>query len=139
MTPAAGADPPLRSVFRSPTFRIDGAEGTDAAGTWHRSGALAMLAVAAQAAGVEVSCEKRSNRSKFPIDGNDLAAGSYRAAAESGTRKATSCADTAIGDEVGFDSTAMPPMSPKARPRFPPASSSKDVSRATASTPVAPV
>lgn len=65
--------------------------------------ALSMLAVAAQAADVKVSCEKRSNRSKVSIDGNNLAAGSYRAVAQSGTRKATSDADTAIGDEVEFD------------------------------------
>jgi hypothetical protein len=65
--------------------------------------ALSLLAFAAQAADVKVSCEKRSNRSKVSIDGNNLAAGSYRAVAQSGTRKVTSAADTADGDEAEFD------------------------------------
>jgi hypothetical protein len=65
--------------------------------------ALSTIAFAAHAADVEVSCEKRSNRSKISIDGNNLASGSYRAVAKSGTRTATSDFATTVGDEVEFD------------------------------------
>lgn len=65
--------------------------------------ALSTFAFAAQAADVQVSCEKRSNRSKISIDGSNLASGSYRAVAKSGTRTATTNFDTAVGDEVEFD------------------------------------
>ena len=65
--------------------------------------ALSLLAFAAQAADVKVSCEKRSNRSKASVDGNNLASGSYRAVVKSGTKSATSGFDNAVGDEVEFD------------------------------------
>ena len=65
--------------------------------------ALSTFAFAAHAADVQVSCEKRSNRSKISIDGNNLASGSYRAVARSGTRTATSDFATTVGDEVEFD------------------------------------
>ena len=65
--------------------------------------ALSTFAFAAHAADVQVSCEKRSNRSKISIDGNNLASGSYRAVAKSGTRTATSDFATTAGDEVEFD------------------------------------
>lgn len=65
--------------------------------------ALSTFAFAAQAADVQVSCEKRSNRSKISIDGSNLASGSYRAVAKSGTRTATTNFDTTVGDEVEFD------------------------------------
>ena len=65
--------------------------------------ALSTIAFAAHAADVQVSCEKRSNRSKISIDGNNLASGSYRAVAKSGTRTATSDFATTVGDEVEFD------------------------------------
>ncbi len=64
---------------------------------------LSMLAFAAQAADVTVSCEKRSNRSKASVDGNNLATGSYRAILKSGTKTATSSFDNTVGDEVEFD------------------------------------
>lgn len=64
---------------------------------------LALAGAAAHAADVTVSCEKRSNRSKISIDGNNLAAGSYRAVARSGGKTATSGFETAIGDEAEFD------------------------------------
>jgi hypothetical protein len=65
--------------------------------------ALSMLAFAAQAADVQVKCEKRSSRSKVSVDGNNLAGGSYRAVVTSGSKTATSGFDTAVGDEVEFD------------------------------------
>jgi hypothetical protein len=65
--------------------------------------ALSMLAFAAQAADVKVSCEKRSSRSKASVDGSNLATGSYRAILKSGTKTATSGFDTTVGDEVEFD------------------------------------
>src|SRR3989442_1154424 len=40
--------------------------------------------VTADAASVRVRCEKRADRSKISVDGNDLAAGSYKARATSG-------------------------------------------------------
>ncbi len=65
--------------------------------------ALSMVAFAAQAADVKVSCEKRSSRSKASVDGSNLATGSYRAILKSGTKTATSGFDTTVGDEVEFD------------------------------------
>lgn len=65
--------------------------------------ALSLTAFAAQAADVTVKCEKRSSRSSVSGDGNNLATGSYRAMAQSGTATATSGFDTTVGDEVGFD------------------------------------
>jgi hypothetical protein len=65
--------------------------------------ALSLLAFAAQAADVKISCEKRSNRSKVSIDGNNLVAGAYRAVALSGAKKVTSTAAAADGDEAEFD------------------------------------
>jgi hypothetical protein len=65
--------------------------------------AFSTLAFAAHAADVQVSCEKRSNRSKISVDGDNLASGSYRAVAKSGTRTATSDFATTVGDEVEFD------------------------------------
>lgn len=70
--------------------------------------AFSTLAFAAHAADVQVSCEKRSNRSKISIDGNNLASGSYRAVAKSGTRTATSDFATTVGDEVEFDFDSRP-------------------------------
>jgi len=70
--------------------------------------ALSTIAFAAHAADVEVSCEKRSNRSKISIDGNNLASGSYRAVAKSGTRTATSDFATTVGDEAEFDFDSRP-------------------------------
>ena len=48
-------------------------------------------------------CEKRADRSKISVDGNDLAAGSYTATATSGTNSATAGPKVAVGDEAEFD------------------------------------
>lgn len=52
---------------------------------------------------VRVRCEVRSNRSRVSVDGNNLAAGSYRARAVSGSNVAEAPAAATIGDEVEFD------------------------------------
>lgn len=65
--------------------------------------ALTTLCFAASAADVSVSCEKRTSRSKVSVDGNNLAAGSYRAVIRSGTNAAASNFAAADGDEVQFD------------------------------------
>jgi hypothetical protein len=53
---------------------------------------------------IRVRCERRgTRRSKASIDGNNLAAGSYRARLTSGTNTATSGAKNTVGDEVEFD------------------------------------
>jgi hypothetical protein len=39
--------------------------------------ALALVSVAASAADVQVTCEKRSNRSRASVDGENLKRGSY--------------------------------------------------------------
>ena len=52
---------------------------------------------------VEVTCERRSNRSKVSVDGNNLAPGSYQAVATSGTNEAASGFASAVGDEAEFD------------------------------------
>ena len=59
--------------------------------------------VTADAASVRVRCEKRADRSKISVDGNDLAAGSYTATATSGASSVTAAAKNAVGDEVEFD------------------------------------
>ncbi len=59
--------------------------------------------VTADAASVRVRCEKRADRSKISVDGNDLAAGSYKARATSGGISVTTALQTAVGDEAEFD------------------------------------
>ena len=70
--------------------------------------ALTLASFAAQAADVSVTCEKRSNRSKASIDGNNLAAGSYRAVLQSGSSTASSNYESADGDEAEFDFDSNP-------------------------------
>lgn len=65
--------------------------------------ALTLASFAAQAADVAVSCEKRSNRSRASVDGNNLAAGSYRAVVLSGLTSVGGTFQTADGDEAEFD------------------------------------
>lgn len=65
--------------------------------------ALTTLSFAASAADVRVSCERRTNRSKVSVDGNNLAAGSYKAVVRSGTNSVGSNFATADGDEAEFD------------------------------------
>ena len=65
--------------------------------------ALALVSVAANAADVQVTCEKRSNRSRASVDGENLKRGSYRAVLTSGGKVARSNFDQTIGDEVEFD------------------------------------
>ena len=50
-----------------------------------------------------VRCERRSNRSKISVDGNNLAAGSYQARVTSGGNTATAPGQSTVGDEVEFD------------------------------------
>lgn len=69
---------------------------------------LSTLAFAAHAADADVRCEKRGNRSQVSVDGNNLASGSYRAVAKSGTRTANSDFATTVGDEVEFDFDSRP-------------------------------
>jgi len=64
---------------------------------------LALASIAARAADVEVRCEKRGNRSRASVDGNNLTTGSYRAVLKSGDRTARTPFAQAIGDEVEFD------------------------------------
>lgn len=53
---------------------------------------------------IRVRCERRgTRRSKASIDGNNLAAGSYRARLTSGVNSVTSPARNTVGDEVEFD------------------------------------
>ena len=52
---------------------------------------------------LRVRCERRPNRSKASVDGNNLASGEYRARIRSGANTATSGAQRTIGDEVEFD------------------------------------
>ncbi|MDL2338699.1 MAG: hypothetical protein QFE16_12740 [Pseudomonadota bacterium] len=70
--------------------------------------ALTLVSFAAQAADVSVTCEKRGNRSKASVDGNNLAPGSYRAVLESGSATATTPFESAIGDEAEFDFDSNP-------------------------------
>lgn len=69
---------------------------------------LTLAAFGASAADVEVRCEKRSNRSKASVDGNNLRSGQYRAVLKSGTHTARSPYDQTIGDEIQFDFDSNP-------------------------------
>jgi hypothetical protein len=74
--------------------------------TFTTAGAVAMLTLftfAANAADVEVDCEKRSNRSRASVDGNNLVRGSYRAVLQSGGKTVRSAFAPSIGDEAEFD------------------------------------
>jgi len=65
--------------------------------------ALATFSVAAGAADVVVTCEKRSNRSKVSVDASRLSPGSYYAKASSGANEAQAIAQTAVRGQVEFD------------------------------------
>ena len=64
---------------------------------------LAFVSFGASAADVEVTCEKRSSRSKASVDGSNLRSGQYRAVLKSGTNTKRSPYDQTIGDEIQFD------------------------------------
>src|SRR4051812_4923667 len=65
---------------------------------------FAFGSVAAQAATVQVTCEKRPDRSRASVDGNNLKRGMYRAILKSGTDHiARSQFQQTVGDEVQFD------------------------------------
>ena len=69
---------------------------------------LSLVSLAATAADVRVTCEKRANRSKASVDGSNLDAGSYRAVLRSGTNRATTNYAAAVGDEAEFDFDSRP-------------------------------
>ena len=69
---------------------------------------LATVAINASAAGVQVKCEKRADRSKISVDGDGLIAGSYKAIVISGANSKTSGAKPTVGDEVEFDFDSAP-------------------------------
>jgi len=62
----------------------------------------------ADAATIRVRCEQRSNRSKISVDGNDLAAGEYKARVRSGGKNRTSGLHSTVGDEVEVDFDSAP-------------------------------
>ena len=62
----------------------------------------------ANAADVRVTCEKRSDRSKVSVDGNNLAAGNYIAKIISGSNTKKSAPKATTGDEVEFDFDSDP-------------------------------
>lgn len=65
---------------------------------------LATAAIDASAATIRVQCEQRAGRSKVSVDGDGLAAGSYRAIAVSGGNSATSAnAQSPVSGQVEFD------------------------------------
>lgn len=69
---------------------------------------MATAAIDASAATIRVQCEQRAGRSKISVDGNNLAAGSYRAQVVSGGNSAQSPAQVAVGDEAEFDFDSNP-------------------------------
>ena len=73
-------------------------------------GGLALTAVAAHAADVEVRCERRiaPARSRVSVDVRNIASGTYAAAIQSGTNSAISPLAGTIGDEVAFDFDSNP-------------------------------
>ena len=65
--------------------------------------ATSLPASDADAASILVKCEKRSNRSKVSVDGNDLVSGTYTAKIISGDNTKRSAPKSSTGDEVEFD------------------------------------
>ena len=65
--------------------------------------AFGFATVAAEAADVRVTCEKRPFRSRASVDGSQLRPGLYRAVLKSGTHVARSQFEQAVGDEAQFD------------------------------------
>lgn len=57
----------------------------------------------ANAAGIRIKCEKKSNRSSISVDGRNLTPGSYSAVVKSGDNKAVAELKSSTGDEVEFD------------------------------------
>lgn len=65
--------------------------------------ALSLPVSSAEAADILVQCEKRSNRSKVSVDGNNLISGNYSAKITSGSNTKISAYKPTVGDEIGFD------------------------------------
>ncbi len=57
---------------------------------------------------IQVKCERRANRSRISVDGNNLLSGSYRAQVSSGANTAASGLQATSGDEVEFDFDSAP-------------------------------
>ena len=55
-----------------------------------------------------VSCERRADRSRVSVDGQNLATGTYTARITSGGASATSAPKATVGDEVEFDFDSEP-------------------------------
>lgn len=62
----------------------------------------------ANAASIRVECEKRANRSKISVDGNNLIPGNYKAVVKSGSNTKTTALKASIGDEIEFDFDSAP-------------------------------
>ncbi|SDX00250.1 hypothetical protein [Nitrosomonas oligotropha] len=65
--------------------------------------ATSLAAADANAAGIRIKCEKKSNRSSISVDGRNLTPGSYSAVVKSGDNKAVAELKSSTGDEVEFD------------------------------------
>lgn len=65
--------------------------------------ATSLAAADANAAGIRIKCEKKSNRSSISVDGRNLTPGSYSAVVKSGDNKAAADLKSSTGDEVEFD------------------------------------
>ena len=63
----------------------------------------ALPAADANAADILVKCEKRSDRSKVSVDGNNMVPGNYVAKIISGTNTRKSAPKATTGDEIEFD------------------------------------
>lgn len=62
----------------------------------------------ANAASIRVECEKRANRSKISVDGNNLIQGNYKAVVKSGSNTKTTALKASTGDEIEFDFDSDP-------------------------------
>ena len=62
----------------------------------------------ADAATIRVRCEKRADRSKVSVDGNEFASGRYKAKISSGPNRRSSPFARTVGDEVEFDFDSEP-------------------------------
>lgn len=68
------------------------------------------LAASGGGGGFRLTCERRANRSKISVDGNNLRPrnGTFTARVQSGSNSAASRPQRAVGDEVEFDFDSNP-------------------------------
>jgi hypothetical protein len=100
----------LRSASLVSTVGMLFACASDPSGPSAATGQTELAASGGGAAGIRIRCERRANRSRVSVDGNNLRPlnGAFRARVRSGPNSVTSGPRRAVGDEVEFDFDSNP-------------------------------